>query len=90
MNKAYKCINCKGSDFSKDDEEDTLCCVICGTQSQDYIAESFDIEGDFVGGLRAVKKASAKRFDLKQPPPNSKLEFRDYILRYQYLLSHTT
>jgi len=92
MSQSFLCPVCKSTE-SYEDDEGGIVCRSCGTQSQDYLPESFDaddgMETTKVGGrlrtfherdIHAKEKRKKKREAAVVP------ETLDFCLAYQYCL----
>lgn len=80
-----ECFSCRSSSFYEDDNGN-MCCNDCGTQSQDYLPETFD-QNDNPLQLHANAKFIQKKFSLKRKRlVRSDAEVIDFLEVYQYSL----
>ena len=80
------CSVCQSSSFYEDHLGD-MCCVVCGTQSQDYIAQSQEIDDAIAfDGEKTVWKSKKKVSRRKKLKGRTQFTNLDYLLACQKCL----
>lgn len=87
------CIVCKGTDFY-DDAQGSKICALCGTATQEYLQESYDLEDEIIPSqgklqyrniITGVGKGGASR-KRQLPNESSNMKLVDILQAYQYIL----